>query len=437
MKYNTTIGSNKVFDVTYSRFRADDAFGSRPEVSPGDIATNDTTTQISAVALPTYRAIGMFRDQVRTTLSWFQGQARHQGRLRIRERHPHSRFWSTSGLRSNFANGVPTSVNTYLVQVTQSDTTYGADIDELFRYRADEHGLFIQDRWTPMRKLVLNLGLRYETSSSYQPATCRPVTQFAPEPCYDKVTAPSFRDLSPRFNMVYDLTGDGRTALKFAANRYNQPINISMIERLNPVAVGNNVTSDQRSWNDANGDLIPQSNEIGPSPGYVFVGANGRYADDLKRPVSNEYTVEIQRELPQNMVLSAGYTHRQTAPEHRRDRHGPDARVMGRADYRHRSHQRRGRPGLAPRHRQTALDCSTTPPRWTGLPRRRHHAEQAPQQQMGAAGGRLLGQGHVTDARRPSQRSAHPQLLRRRDAGRHRSPVVVPPVRLLSSCRGT
>ena len=89
-----------------------------------------------------------------------------------------SRFWSTSGLRANFANGVPTSVNTYLVQVTQSETTYGADIDELFRYRADEHGLFIQDRWTPIRKLVLNLGLRYETSSSFQPATCRPVTQF-------------------------------------------------------------------------------------------------------------------------------------------------------------------------------------------------------------------------------------------------------------------
>ena len=74
-------------------------------------------------------------------MSWFQG--RHDVKVgyeyvnaaRI------SRFWSTSGLRSNFANGTPTSVNTYVVQVTQSDTTYGADIDELFRFRADEHGL--------------------------------------------------------------------------------------------------------------------------------------------------------------------------------------------------------------------------------------------------------------------------------------------------------
>ena len=178
LKYTTPIGGNKVFDVTYSRLRTDDAFGSRPEVQPGDIATNDTTTQISEVALPTYRANGMLRDQVRTTFSWFRGSHDIKGGYEYVNATRTSRFWSTSGLRANFANGVPTSVNTYLVQVTQSNTTYGADIAELFRYRANEHGLFIQDRWTPIRKLVLNLGLRYETNSSYQPATCRPETQF-------------------------------------------------------------------------------------------------------------------------------------------------------------------------------------------------------------------------------------------------------------------
>lgn len=312
VKYSSPISSKMVWDASYSRLRIDDAFGSRPEVKPGDIATNDTTTQTTEVALPTYRAIGMFRDQIRSTFSWFQGKHDIKGGYEFVDATRTSRFWSTSGLRANFANGVPTSVNTYLVQVTQSDTTYGADIDELFRYEASEHGLFFQDRYTPVKKLVLNLGMRYETSSSFQPATCRPLTQFAPEQCYDKVTAPSFRDISPRFNMVYDVKGDGRMAIKFAANRYNQPINISVIERLNPVAIGNAVTSDQRTWVDANNDRIPQLSEIGPSPGYAFVGANGRYANDVKRPVSNEYTVEFQRELPQNVVLSTGVTYKTT-----------------------------------------------------------------------------------------------------------------------------
>lgn len=312
VKYNSALRNNMMFDVSYSRLRIDDAFGSRPEVKPGDIATNDTTTQTTEVALPTYRAIGMFRDQVRTTFSWYQGKHDIKGGYEFVDATRTSRFWSTSGLRANFANGVPTSVNTYLVQVTKSETTYGADIAELFRYEASEHGLFVQDRFTPIRKLVLNLGLRYETSSSFQPATCRPLTQFAPEACYPQVNAPSFSNLAPRFNLVYDLHGDGRTALKFAANRYDQPLNISIIERLNPVAIGNNVTSDQRTWVDANNDRIPQLSEIGPSPGYAFVGANGRYADDVKRPVSNEYTVELQRELPQNVVFSTGYTIKQT-----------------------------------------------------------------------------------------------------------------------------
>jgi hypothetical protein len=78
------------------------------------------------------------------------------------------------------------------------------------------------------------------------------------------------------------------------------------------VAIGNAVTSDQRTWVDANKDLIPQLSEIGPSPGYTFVGANGRYEDGVKRPISNEYNVEFQRELPQGVVLSAGYTYKTT-----------------------------------------------------------------------------------------------------------------------------
>jgi hypothetical protein len=308
VKYTSPIGTKFVFDVTYGRFRADDAFGSRPEVKPGDIGTFDTTTQTSGVALPTYSANDMHRDQIRSSASFFSGKHDVKFGYDYVNAARISRIWSTSGMRANFSNGAPTSVNTYLVQVTGSDTTYGADIDELYRFRADEHGLFIQDRWTPLRRVVVNIGARYETSSSFQPATCRPATQWFGGACFDKVTAPSFRDISPRFNLVYDVLGDGRTALKFAANRYNQPVNISIIQRLNPVAT----VSDQRSWSDSNNDRIPQLSELGPAPGYVFSGVNSRYADDLERPISNEYTVEVQRQLPNNVVLSTGYTHKQT-----------------------------------------------------------------------------------------------------------------------------
>jgi hypothetical protein len=52
-------------------------------------------------------------------------------------------------------------------------------------------------------------------------------------------------------------------------------------------------------------------NEPGVSSGFSF-GVNNRYADDLEWPVSNEYSLEFQRQLPGDLVLSVGYTHRET-----------------------------------------------------------------------------------------------------------------------------
>ena len=52
-------------------------------------------------------------------------------------------------------------------------------------------------------------------------------------------------------------------------------------------------------------------NELGPSNGFTF-GTTNRYSPDLKWPVSNEYSAEIQRQLPGRVVLSVGFTRRET-----------------------------------------------------------------------------------------------------------------------------
>jgi hypothetical protein len=48
-----------------------------------------------------------------------------------------------------------------------------------------------------------------------------------------------FKGVVPRASAIYDIKGDGRTAIKFAASRYDQPINISINQRLNPVGTTN------------------------------------------------------------------------------------------------------------------------------------------------------------------------------------------------------
>ena len=96
-------------------------------------------------------------------------------------------------------------------------------------------------------------------------------------------------------------------ALKVSANRYDQPINITIVQRLNPVAT----VSDTRTWRDLNGDLIPQLNELGASSGFAF-GTTNRYSPDLEWPVANEYTIELQRQFAGNLVASVAYTRRET-----------------------------------------------------------------------------------------------------------------------------
>jgi uncharacterized protein YaiE (UPF0345 family) len=62
---------------------------------------------------------------------------------------------------------------------------------------------------------------------------------------------------------------------------------------------------------DINGDSIPQPNELGVSNGYGG-GVTSRYAPGLKWPIADEYSAEIQRQLPQNLVFTLGFTHRVT-----------------------------------------------------------------------------------------------------------------------------
>ena len=52
-------------------------------------------------------------------------------------------------------------------------------------------------------------------------------------------------------------------------------------------------------------------NELGPSSGFTF-GTTNRYDANLKWPVSNEYSLEVQRQLFLSTVLTVGYTNRQT-----------------------------------------------------------------------------------------------------------------------------
>ena len=307
VKWTNSRSSRLLFDAATSHFLVDDRFSRQPDVQMGDIARFDTVTNYALLALGTYSNNPMYRGVFIGSVSYFTTTHDIKAGYSMNYAKRTGNVYSTSDMRAIYRDGVPDSVNTYNTPV--SSVTQDR-----------EQGLYIQDKWRPTRKLTLNLGLRYETNYGWMPETCQPQTQFIAARCFDAIDgAPDWKAINPRFSMIYDLLGDGSTALKFAANRYVVPVGVQVVGRVNPVRD----TSDTRQWRpqsrcneadtlgcDRNGDRIPQFEELGPSPGYNL-GTTNRYADGYDWPNANEYTVEVQRQLPGNLVVSAGYTRRE------------------------------------------------------------------------------------------------------------------------------
>jgi hypothetical protein len=197
-----------------------------------------------------------------------------------------------------FRNGVPDSVNTYNTPVTTENYTL-------------DQAVYIQDKWAPIKRLTLNLGLRAQKTFGWVPAGCQTATIFIAARCFDKVDGvPDWFDVAPRFGLVYDVFGDGRTAVKFSVNRYYLTNGVAHTSRVNPLRL----TSDTRAWTDRNGDEIPQLDELGPSTGFNL-GTTNRYSPNVRRPYANEFLIELERQLPYDVVASASFIRRETRRE--------------------------------------------------------------------------------------------------------------------------
>ena len=113
-------------------------------------------------------------------------------------------------------------------------------------------GIYAQDQWT-LDRLTVNAGLRFDYfNGGYPDQASGPLdaTNSIWVPQGSSVagaTAAIWKDLQPRLGVVYDLTGDGRTAVKASINRFGGRDAISLAAELNPVA---NNTRDTRAWFD-------------------------------------------------------------------------------------------------------------------------------------------------------------------------------------------
>jgi Carboxypeptidase regulatory-like domain len=292
-RWTKTLSPRMVLDISGSNIKNFQPQVPRPEVQPGAIARYDSIRRAHTVAQETYEISRDRRTVAHGSLSYFTGSHDLKAGLQWDNGRYFAENFSTSGMRAVYRNGVPDSVNTYNTPTTNISFV-------------QDTAFFVQDKWAATRKLTLNLGLRLEKFRGWQPEVCQVQTQFIAGQCFAALeNVPNWLDPSPRFGAIYDIRGDGKTAIKVGAGRYNIGTATGHINRVNP----NRVTNDTRSWNDANGDLIPQLNELGASTGFNL-GTTNRYNPDLKRPYAMEYFVEFDRQIAKNTVASVGFYYR-------------------------------------------------------------------------------------------------------------------------------
>ncbi|PYQ93961.1 MAG: hypothetical protein DMF96_27810 [Acidobacteria bacterium] len=125
----------------------------------------------------------------------------------------------------------------------------------------DESGLFFQDSWT-LKRLTINPGIRYDWFHPWVAEQTAPASPWLPERHFAAIDDMlSFKNWSPRFGVIYNLLGNGKTALKANVGKYVAIMGNGQADLYNPLGV----LTDQRTWRDINGDLFPQYNEVGPS----------------------------------------------------------------------------------------------------------------------------------------------------------------------------
>ncbi len=216
-------------------------------------------------------------------------------------------------------------------------------------------------------KLAVNVGLRFDYGYQYEPEQIRPAMydrykvgpefmnpdldydpniilkalndqyhndssiEFNQVSALDPITTPykkivEFTTLSPRIGVVYDLFGDGRTAVKASFSRYYEPIWSAKYNASNILSG----TAMNWYWYDANSngfmDLPTPDGRYGSPADPQYLDPDGDYyrltsydvqdpnykyyIDDLKAPYMHEFMVGIEHELVKDFRLGLQFIYK-------------------------------------------------------------------------------------------------------------------------------
>ena len=179
-------------------------------------------------------------------------------------------------------------------------------------------GLYGQDTLT-LHRLTVTFGGRWEYISEQVDGQAAQIGRFANIPAFSTIPMPKWYSFSPRTGAVYDLRGDGKTAVKFGFNRYESAATTTLASLYDPAAGAGISTT--LPWTDLNGN---DAAEGAPGCVYLTPGCEINFANrpanfgtvslaspdpNLTRPYVYQYNTGVTHELVRGMSVSFDWFH--------------------------------------------------------------------------------------------------------------------------------
>ncbi len=244
------------------------------------------------------------------------------------------RTWSTNStdLWYRFNNGIPN-------QLTQTISPWINDA------RAGWDAVFAQEQFT-MGRLTLQGAVRFDIAKSWFPEQNIGPDTFLPVAYHFEETKgiDSYKDITPRFGLAYDVFGNGRTAVKMNIGKYLEGVGVQLnyantnpTTRI-PTSTGPfGVPGVTRTWIDADADLVADCDFANPLAHGNAAAVNGGGGPDFCGQISNlrfgqpvltgnydpdllsgwgvraadwSFGLSVQQQLMQRMSIEVGYYRR-------------------------------------------------------------------------------------------------------------------------------